>query len=111
MPDEAFLYFVDLCNKIRKILEVHIESVVWIKVPAPKLPAEFANCMQIRACFAIPLGELNINLKMDAAFKNPFAICDPFPRQGLSNHTTFSLIEYSTFKKDLITWVFLITTK
>ncbi len=36
---------------------------------------------------------LKLNLKMDAAFKNPFAICDPFPRQGLSNHTTFSLIE------------------
>ncbi len=60
---EAILYFMDLCNKIRKILEVQKESFVWIKVPAPKLPAEFANCMQIRACFAIPLGELKIKFK------------------------------------------------
>jgi hypothetical protein len=67
---KQYLTFVDISKNRRKIIKVQKESVfVRLKSPAAILPPESANCMQSRACFSIPLGELIKIKKTDATFK------------------------------------------
>jgi hypothetical protein len=46
------------------------KKVYCLRVPAALLPAESANCMQSRACFAKPLGELKLK-KTEATSNHP----------------------------------------
>jgi hypothetical protein len=65
---KQYLTFVDISKNRREILKVQKESVVVrLRAPSAILIAESANCMQSRACFAIPLGVLTLKLnKLDA---------------------------------------------
>jgi hypothetical protein len=87
-----YLTFVD----VKKNSEVQKESVVVrLRAPAAILPPESANCMQSRACFSIPLGEL-IKIKI----RLPFAIViliEAYPTKSLSAQS--NLVRW-TFKNN-----------
>jgi hypothetical protein len=77
---------------------LHVQN--W--APHANLPAESANCMQQRSCFAIPLEELKFKFanggKIKTSFKHPRSLYSTRPIQP--NHFHADLIWCdSTFKK------------